>query len=378
MNSIKKILSSTLAATVVLSCCAINVFAAPSAHTYTVSADKTEGLVAGDTVTVEVKIDSTENIFSAGYELYFDPAVFNIDTASGGRGKPKKYIDTEFNTNISDTNGPWGWYLGAPTVGESATDGFIKYGWGGNTGAGSGVIADDNLDNYTIGKFFLTVKDGVANGNTEITIAGSTFGYGENTQDTMTYVPLTLTVGTPGPSIIEVTGITLDKTEATIDLANEDKTVTLKATVEPADATDPTVTWTSSDDTVATVDANGVVTAVAEGKATITAKAGEKTATCAVTVIKTPKYGDVIDVNVAKNEGKEDNVLYYVKAYEKGFNALGHAKIINKTEGKEQVSVRTIADMLGVVAEDGATIEGGLVVIVSGPVDNAFDFEIVE
>lgn len=57
----------------------------------------------------------------------------------------------------------------------------------------------------------------------------------------------------------------------------------MTATVLPENATDKTVTWETSNTEVATV-ANGVVTAVAKGEATITAKAGEKSATCKVTV----------------------------------------------------------------------------------------------
>ena len=82
-----------------------------------------------------------------------------------------------------------------------------------------------------------------------------------------------------------VTGVTLDKASAELVLGGTDaqKTVTLTATVSPENATDKTVTWTSSDAAVATVD-NGVVTAVKAGTATITAKAGDKTATCAISV----------------------------------------------------------------------------------------------
>ena len=63
-------------------------------------------------------------------------------------------------------------------------------------------------------------------------------------------------------------------------------TYTLKATVNPSDASNKNVTWKSSDDKIATVDANGKVTAVAVGKATITVTTedGGKTATCEVTV----------------------------------------------------------------------------------------------
>ena len=79
----------------------------------------------------------------------------------------------------------------------------------------------------------------------------------------------------------EVTSVTLNKTTASLRAG---ETVTLTATVNPSDATDKTVTWTSSDQTVATV-SNGVVTAKKGGTATITAKAGSKTATCQITVV---------------------------------------------------------------------------------------------
>ena len=78
----------------------------------------------------------------------------------------------------------------------------------------------------------------------------------------------------------EVTSVTLDKTTASLRAG---ETITLTATVNPSDATDKTVTWSSSDQTVATV-SNGVVTAKKVGTATITAKAGSKTATCKITV----------------------------------------------------------------------------------------------
>lgn len=66
------------------------------------------------------------------------------------------------------------------------------------------------------------------------------------------------------------------------------QTGTLTATVKPDNATNKTVTWTTSNDKVATV-VNGVVTAVGKGTATITAAADGKTATCTVTV-KVPAH----------------------------------------------------------------------------------------
>ena len=82
--------------------------------------------------------------------------------------------------------------------------------------------------------------------------------------------------------VIAVESVELDKTEVEL---TEGDSVTLTATVKPDDATDKTVTWTSSDPSVATVD-GGKIEAVKEGSATITAKSGEKSATCQVTVKK--------------------------------------------------------------------------------------------
>lgn len=76
------------------------------------------------------------------------------------------------------------------------------------------------------------------------------------------------------------TGITLNKDEISFDTLND--TETLIATTTPADTTD-VITWSTSDSTVATVN-GGIVTAKANGTATITATCGQHTATCDITV----------------------------------------------------------------------------------------------
>nr|WP_288672020.1 stalk domain-containing protein [uncultured Anaerotignum sp.] len=83
--------------------------------------------------------------------------------------------------------------------------------------------------------------------------------------------------------VTPVTGVSVTPAQATIRVGN---TTTIKAIVTPDDATEKAVTWTSSDDTVATVDSNGVVTGVKVGTATITATTidGSFTATCEVNV----------------------------------------------------------------------------------------------
>ena len=91
-------------------------------------------------------------------------------------------------------------------------------------------------------------------------------------------------------SRVNVTGITLSQTSAQTNLGSGE--LTLIATVAPDDATDKTVTWTTSDASVATV-ANGVVTLVSTGDVTITATAtngtpddtsDDKRATCSIKI----------------------------------------------------------------------------------------------
>ena len=106
--------------------------------------------------------------------------------------------------------------------------------------------------------------------------------------------------------IVLVESVTLGKTELELIIGQAD--VTLTATVKPDDATDKTVTWTSSNPAVATVDANGKVHAVAEGTATITAQAGDKTATCAVTVTAAPTAIDLSKLTAAY-EAQNGDVL---------------------------------------------------------------------
>ena len=79
--------------------------------------------------------------------------------------------------------------------------------------------------------------------------------------------------------------VALDITEKEVLVGAEFK---LTATVAPENVTDPTVTWSTSDATVATVDDEGNVKTLAVGTATITAACGDAKATCAVTVKPVP------------------------------------------------------------------------------------------
>ncbi len=92
---------------------------------------------------------------------------------------------------------------------------------------------------------------------------------------------------TVSEKVYPVQSVSLNKTSMTIE---EGATQTLSATIKPSNASDKSVSWKSSDSSVATVDASGKVTGVKPGTATITVTTndGRKTATCKVTVTAKP------------------------------------------------------------------------------------------
>ncbi len=140
------------------------------------------------------------------------------------------------------------------------------------------VTLQDNLE-ISEGES-LTIPEGASlNTNGKLTVDGGTLTQNGTVTGGVTY---------------KVTGVSLNKTSLSLDVGG---TATLTATVQPSNADNQNVTWSSSAPSVATV-ANGVVTAVAEGTATITATAADgsgKTATCTVTVTPPPVTGVTLD-----------------------------------------------------------------------------------
>ena len=126
---------------------------------------------------------------------------------------------------------------------------------------------------------------------------------------------------------VKVTAITLNKTETSIKVG---ATETLSVTsVLPEEATDKTYTWKTSDESKATVDQDGKVTAVAAGTVTIYAEANDGsgvTATCAVTVSKvvtitvTWNASDIVTVNPWDKSFTKDGITF----------APGHADFLDK------------------------------------------------
>jgi len=101
--------------------------------------------------------------------------------------------------------------------------------------------------------------------------------------------------------IIPVTGVRLNLTTAKLDIGNY---IQLRAIVDPANADNPTVTWKSSNESIATVSDNGLVTGISEGTVTITVTTndGGYTANCIVTVSPDPVYVTGVSLNQTSAE----------------------------------------------------------------------------
>ena len=116
-----------------------------------------------------------------------------------------------------------------------------------------------------------------------------------------------------GADDIAVTSVSLNKTEIALI---KDRSETLTATVSPSDATDRKVTWSSSNTGIAIVDQNGKVTAISGGSATITAKAGDKQASCAVTV-SVPATSVTLNSNeLILVKGQSDRLVATIQPYD--------------------------------------------------------------
>ncbi len=131
---------------------------------------------------------------------------------------------------------------------------------------GSLIGADNYLYNPETGE--ISISEGKITGNVVITAAGVK----------------------ADDEIVPVTGVTLNLHRTNLKVGGS---VTLIPTIAPDNATNQTVAWATSDENVATVDEDGVVTAVAEGTATITVMTldGRHTATCELTVTKSTSGG---------------------------------------------------------------------------------------
>lgn len=125
------------------------------------------------------------------------------------------------------------------------------------------------------------VVTAVANGETDITVTMTQKLETDKTAASAGENAVVITVTTHVVVTTKVESLTFEKGEGTLTIGSS---TTIKATVLPESASDQTITWKSSDESVATVDEDGKVKAIKVGTATITASAGDVKAEYALTV----------------------------------------------------------------------------------------------
>ena len=169
------------------------------------------------------------------------------------------------------------------------------------------------------------------------------------------------------PDIVKPTGITISKKTLTLT-EGEDETLT--ATVLPSNATNKTVTWTSSDTSIATVSSAGKVTAVAEGTAIITVSTFngyKETATVTVEAKEIPIIENGIYFEKPSNWGTNINVYLYSSATN---STVGEAwpgtAMTNLGDGIYGLSYKSSDSNLMVVFNDGSNQTGDLEFVNNG------------
>jgi uncharacterized protein YjdB len=205
------------------------------------------------------------------------------------------------------------------------------------------IWSSSNLAVATVLNGFITA---IAPGSVNITVS-STDG-----SNIFEFVLVTVTAVPDIP----VSNITLNQTSAILHPTN---TLMLMATIMPSNATDKTVTWSSSS-TNATVDSSGVVTAVSAGKAVIrvTTTSGNLVATCTLTIIVSVASVSISPITLTVNSGSTKQLTTTIVPY----NATN--KMV--TWSSTNTSIATV-NSLGVVSGISAgstsirvqTVDGG-------------------
>lgn len=272
----KKTRAVLLALVMLLSMLPMTVFAEEPLPVVTMEANKST-VLEGEYITLSMKLskDIAEEVTLWQWNFVWDSTYFSPVSATVGDAVQSEAVTPIVNFESPTTQMAAPYACATVTSGNSVAGHTLKAG----TIATLTLVAKQDVPAEANAKFYLDdviVAD--SNGAPmQVVTSDAALEWGDdNDRVPADSVGLSVAVKTN----MEATGIQLDQTELTMKIGEK---ATLAATVMPEDATSKTVIWTSSNESIATV-VEGVVTAVASGNVTITAKIGELEAICNVTI----------------------------------------------------------------------------------------------
>lgn len=174
---------------------------------------------------------------------------------------------------------------------------------------------------------------------------------------TASYEDISATCNVTVTDEVGVKAVTVNPERATVNVG---ETVTLEATVEPADA-EYELTWSSSNPDIASVDNNGTVTGLAEGDAIITAEAGGKTGSCNISVTGLPLESvELNETEISINEGdtytltvslNPENASYDSMTWSSSDDRIASVSQSGTVTGHREGSATITVDVDGITAE---------------------------
>lgn len=255
----KKIVSCLLAMILLLTTSSVTTIFAIGEETTTFTLSS-ETAYSGDTIDITIRMENNPGIASIKLKVNFDEDLtlnsVTYNPELGGTSQPPQKFTSPITLN---------WYNGAENTNGDMTFATLNFTVSENASAGTHAIAidcskyEENIDGtYNSDDIYNIDEDNI---DFKIVNGG-------------------IVVQT---KMVPVTGLALDKTTTTVE--TDDETLTLTPIFSPGNATNKNLTWTSSDNEIATV-ADGVVTLIKKGVVTITATTedGGYTASCVVTI----------------------------------------------------------------------------------------------
>ena len=228
----------------------------------------------GDTILAVVSASNAENMTGFRFRLYYDETylttrggAYTQNINSYADSVTDQYDEFGIPTNIGTADGPQAglnWDL----------DGYVNAVWAVVNKDPTDTITTEGMGDIDLFRMNITVSED-AEGEIPFSVQRLEYAlHGSANVNVVEEAPVVKNTLTVEREPVPMTGFTLNEGNLSLDLSSDNPTAQLEVTsYEPEDTTDKNneITWSSEDDSVATVDQNGLVTATGKGKTTITA-----------------------------------------------------------------------------------------------------------